>query len=96
MRRYIEAESRCVNCGTPHSAERRLRQGRCPTCYAYRRTHGTENPLTFAPRSTRTKRAPNGRVVYGKSCPNCDVWIAMRATFCPSCAQVARYRGAAC
>lgn len=89
----IKAHS-CVNCGAPWSAERRLKLGRCNRCYAYRRSHGTENPLSFAPRSTRKKLDRRGRLRYGKSCPRCDAFITMRAMLCRSCAQVALHRGA--
>lgn len=92
MKLYIADVSRCLNCDAPYSAERRLRRGRCPICYAYLRVHGTEHPLPD-PKPAARKRLQSGRLRYGKSCPRCDAFIAMRSTHCPSCAQVVRHRG---
>lgn len=92
MRLYIDALSRCLNCDAPCQKAQRFRRGRCPNCYAYFHRHGTENPLA-AFKSTRKKVGSDGRLRYGKSCPRCDAFISMRASYCPSCAQIMRHRG---
>lgn len=93
MRLYIDAESRCLNCDALYSKAQRFRRGRCPKCYWHLRVYGTEHPLP-QPKPQARKRLQDGRLRYGKSCPRCDGYISMRASYCSSCAQIMRHRGA--